>query len=114
MHETMALVCGALFAWATVGCATQAPAPEVQRVVVEPDDVRSPRSVRFEVPTSMLMGLPGQYRLPVTGQARLATRAVAADELAARGWCVLGFDGPAGIHFSADRTRAVFVVHCRR
>jgi len=113
MHETRALLGAAFFACGLVGCATQ-PTTGAETVVVEADDAREPRSVRFEVPTSMLMGLPGQYRLPVTGQARLATRAIAGQELAARGWCALGFDGPAGIHFSADRSRASFTVHCRR
>ena len=69
-------------------------------------------AVRFEVPTALLMGLPGDH-VPLTLQARASTRAIAARELAAAGYCPNGFTGPEGVSFpSGDRSRAVFVVRC--
>ena len=94
-----------------MGCA--GPAQRVEgEVIVLPDVAVDPKSVRIDAPTALLMDLPGAQRLPVTGQLRLSTRALAAGELALRGYCPHGFKGPAGIEFSPDRSRATYRVHC--
>jgi len=81
-------------------------------VRVVPDDPVSPTLVRFEVPTAMVMGLPGG-RVPVSLEARIATRELAARELAAAGYCPHGFLGPDEITFPhGDRSRSVFSVRC--
>lgn len=83
-----------------------------QGVVVTPDTPAQPRVVRFDVPTAMLVGLPGD-RMPVTLEARLSTRALASRELAARGYCPNGFLGPEAITFpGGDRGHSVFTVVC--
>jgi hypothetical protein len=93
-------------------CASQVPAESRPEVTVVPDDPARPRAVRFEVPTALLMGLPGQYDPPLTAQARIASRAIARRELAVRGLCAQGFTGPQGLHFTGDRSRATFTVSC--
>lgn len=108
-------VCMLIAAILTGACA---PLPEArhdsgEQVRVAADEPVNPRRVRFDVPTAMLMGIPGQYELPMTGQARIATQAIASEALAARGYCPHGFTGPEGIRFSEDRSRGVFVVSCR-
>ena len=81
-------------------------------VRVVPDDPASPTVVRFDVPTAMLMGLPGD-RVPVTLEARIATRELVARELAAVGYCPRGFVGPDAITFpGGDRSRSTFSVRC--
>jgi hypothetical protein len=81
-------------------------------VTLTPDDPDNPRIVRFDVPTAMIMGLPGD-RMPVTLEARLSTREIATRELAAAGYCPNGFTGPEGVSFpGGDRGRSAFVVEC--
>jgi hypothetical protein len=96
------------------GCVTGAHDEAGPQVRVTPDDPAAPREVRFDVPTVMLLGHPGDDRIPATLKARMATRALAARELAARGYCPDGFAGPAGIRFAeGDRRLSRFVVRCR-
>lgn len=77
-----------------------------------PDDPAAPAVVRFDVPTASLMGLPGD-KVPITLEARITTRELAARELAAAGYCPHGFVGPEGITFpGGDRSRSVFSVRC--
>jgi hypothetical protein len=102
-----------LLACAAVIAACASPATTVRRddVLVTPDAAH-PGAVRFDVPTAMLMDLPGG-RVPVTLEARIATRAIASRELAQRGLCPRGFTGPDGIAFpDGDRGRSVFYVEC--
>ncbi len=81
-------------------------------VRIVPDDPASPTVIRFDVPTALVMGLPGD-RVPVTLEARLATRELVARELAAAGYCPRGFIGPDGITFpGGDRSRSLFSVRC--
>jgi hypothetical protein len=83
-----------------------------QGVVVTPDAAAHPRVVRFDVPTAMLIGLPGD-RMPVTLEARLSSRALASREIALRGYCPNGFVGPEGITFpGGDRGHSMFTVVC--
>ena len=101
---------------ALAGCVSTDIASEVARseVRVVPDDPVDPRHVRFEVPTAILLGQPGPDRVPTTFKARIATRDLAARELAARGYCPYGFSGPEGVFFAeGDRGRSAFVVHCQ-
>ncbi len=100
-------------AWVLAACAASSgPADRPQGVVVTPDTAPHPRVVRFDVPTAMLVGLPGD-RLPVTLEARMSTRSLAARELALRGYCPNGFLGPEGIHFpDGDRGHSRFTVVC--
>lgn len=81
-------------------------------VIVTPDAPSHPRVIRFDVPTAMLIGLPGDP-VPVTLEARLSTRQLAARELAARGYCPNGFLGPEKIVFpGGDRGHSAFTVVC--
>ena len=79
---------------------------------MRPDRAESPSAVRFEVPTALGMGLPGE-RVPNTLQARIATREIAAHELSQAGYCPNGFTGPEELRFPhGDRSRTAFVVRC--
>jgi hypothetical protein len=90
----------------------QGPDPVYAHVAVIPDRAVSPASVRFEVPTALVMSLPGGH-VPNTLEARLSTRAIAERELAAAGYCPKGFTGPDGVFFpGGDRSRTAFVVRC--
>lgn len=96
------------------GCSVAPVTPEALRseVRVTPDNPANPRSVRFDVPSALLFGMPGD-RAPVTLQARISTRGLAARELAAAGYCPQGFTGPDGVFFpGGDRSRSAFVVDC--
>jgi hypothetical protein len=98
------------------GCATPDAGPELARsgIRMVPDDPVTPRVVRFEVPTAMILGMPGPDRAPVTLKARINTRELAARELAAHDYCPYGFTGPEGVFFAeGDRGRSAFVVHCK-
>jgi hypothetical protein len=98
------------------GCASTDVATETARsdIRIVPDDPVHPRHVRFEVPTVLLLGHPGPHPVPSTLTARIATRDLAARELAAHHYCPHGFTGPEGIFFAeGDRGRSAFVVHCR-
>lgn len=98
------------------GCVSTDPVAEAARseIRVVPDDAANPRHVRFEVPTALLLGQPGPDRIPSTLKARIATRDLAARELAAHAYCPYGFSGPEGIYFAeGDRGRSAFVVHCQ-
>ena len=110
-----ALSVGVALAAASVLCAcANAPDPRGRPagVVVTPDTPDHPRVVRFDVPTAMLVGLPGD-RLPVTLEARLSSRALATRELAERGYCPNGFAGPERIDFpGGERGHSVFTVVC--
>lgn len=86
--------------------------PQIDAVRLTPDNPDNPRVVRFDVPTAMVMGMPGE-RMPVTLQARISTRDIAARELAAAGYCPNGFHGPEGVFFpGGDRSHSAFVVEC--
>ena len=77
-----------------------------------PDRPDGPSSIRFDVPTALIMGMPGE-RVPNTLQARISTREIAARELAAAGYCPNGFIDPQGVIFpGGDRSRAAFIVRC--
>jgi hypothetical protein len=81
-------------------------------ITLTPDRPDYPRSVRFDVPTALIMGIPGE-RIPTTLQARISTRELAAHELASAGYCPNGFTGPEGVFFpGGDRSRAAFIVRC--
>jgi hypothetical protein len=94
-------------------CAASRPTPhEWREIRLTPDDPAKPRAVRFDVPTALLMGLPGDH-LPLTLEARVNTRGLAARELATAGYCPNGFNGPEAIFFpGGDRSRSAFIVHC--
>jgi hypothetical protein len=97
------------------GCATQPPALDVrdEAIALTVDNPANPRHVRFDVPTALILGNAGDDRLPVTLRARVATRDLAARELASRGYCPLGFEGPEGIHFpDGNRAHSAFTVRC--
>lgn len=64
---------------AAAACAALPPQPD--EVTLTPDRPDSPRSVRFDVPTALIMGISGE-RIPITAQARISTRHLAAHELA--------------------------------
>jgi len=86
--------------------------PALAEVTLTPNDPDNPTEVRFDVPTSAIMGLPGD-RIPVTLEARIGTREIAARELAAAGYCPNGFRGPDGVFFpNGDRSRSAFIVEC--
>ena len=88
------------------------PDPAFAEIIVTPDRGKNPTSVRFDVPTALVMGMPGEH-VPNTLQARLTTREIAARELAAAGYCPNGFTGPEGLSFpGGDRSRASFIVRC--
>jgi len=107
MRFLLAVGCGALLA----GCVASGMQPR-DDVRVVPDDPVRPTVVRFEVPTALLMGLPGD-RVPASLEARISTRELAARELAAAGYCPRGFLGPDEITFpGGDRSRSVFSVRC--
>lgn len=110
-HSRLALTALAVLLGA---CSLAETVPDARRDAVRltPDDPAAPRSVRFEVPTALLLDLPGASRVPITLQARIATRELAAQELAAAGYCRDGFTGPERIFFSDDRSRSAFVVRC--
>ena len=98
------------------GCATPDAATEAARSEIRmvPDDAVNPRVVRFEVPTALLLGSPGPHHAPVTLEARIMTREIAARALAAHDYCPYGFTGPEGVFFAeGDRGRSAFVVHCK-
>ncbi len=85
---------------------------QIEAVHLTPDNADNPREVRFDVPTSMVMGMPGE-RVPVTLQARISTRDIASRELAAAGYCPNGFSGPDGVFFpNGDRSHSAFIVSC--
>ena len=109
MHRAVSLAAALVLG----ACAAPSdPGDRPQGVVVTPDASSHPRVVRFDVPTAMLIGLPGD-RMPVTLEARLSTRALAARELAMRGYCPNGFLGPEGITFpGGDRGHSIFTVVC--
>jgi hypothetical protein len=108
MRLAFVLYCGALLA----ACAQAPTARSAQGVRIVPDDPVSPTVVRFDVPTALIMGLPGD-RVPITLEARIATRELAARELAAAGYCPRGFVGPEAITFPpGDRSRSAFSVRC--
>ena len=98
-------------------CGTVSKAPEriaalAAEVTLTPNDPDNPTEVRFDVPTSAIMGLPGD-RVPITLEARIGTREIAARELAAAGYCPNGFRGPDGVFFpNGDRSRSAFIVEC--
>ena len=79
---------------------------------MKPDRPTSPAVVRFEVPTALVMGMPGEH-VPNTLQARVSTREIAAHELSRAGYCPNGFTGPEELLFPrGDRSRTAFVVRC--
>lgn len=85
---------------------------QIDAVHLTPDNVDNPREVRFDVPTSMVMGMTGE-RVPVTLQARISTREIAARELSNAGYCPNGFTGPDGVFFpNGDRSHSAFIVSC--
>ncbi len=111
-HRIVAL---AALAVLVAACAS-APQPRVAQraaeVTLTPDDPDNPREVRFDVPTAAIMGLPGG-RIPVTLEARIGTREIAARELAVAGYCPNGFRGPDGVFFpNGDRSQSAFIVEC--
>jgi hypothetical protein len=108
MRLLFAWCCGAFLAGCAGGPALRSP----DGVRIFPDDPVSPGVVRFDVPTALLMGLPGD-RVPVTLEARVTTRELVARELARSGYCPRGFVGPDGITFpGGDRARSTFSVRC--
>lgn len=85
---------------------------QINEVRITPDNPTNPREVRFDVPTAMVMGMTGE-RVPVTLQARIATREIATRELAHTGYCPNGFTGPEGVFFpDGDRSHSAFIVEC--
>ncbi len=85
---------------------------QIDAVRLTPDNPDNPRVVRFDVPTAMVMGMTGE-RVPVTLQARISTREIAAREFAAAGYCPNGFTGPEGVFFpDGDRSHSAFIVEC--
>jgi hypothetical protein len=95
------------------GCASPQPLGDTPEVRMFPDDPANPKVVRFEAPSALVIGLPGD-RVPATLEARIGSRDIAARMLAAHGYCPNGFTGPEGIHFpDRDRARAVFEVRCK-
>jgi hypothetical protein len=102
-----------IFVAALAGCASAgdagSSAPDVR---ITPDDPVNPKHVRFDVPAAYVLGLPGD-RVPITLQARLATREIAAARLSVLGYCPHGFSGPDTVFApDGDRSRSVFVVDC--
>jgi len=81
-------------------------------VRITPDDPANPKHVRFDVPAVYVLGFPGDP-FPVTLQARIATREIAAAHLSMLGYCPKGFSGPEGVFApDGDRSRSAFVVDC--
>lgn len=107
-----AILGAAVVAGGCAGTNSAALGSQIEQVVLTPDNPENPRAVRFDVPTAMVMGMTGE-RVPVTLQARIATREIAERELAHAGYCPNGFTGPEAVFFpGGDRSHSAFIVEC--